>query len=158
MSIIHFDAMPATSAPSLVVNLDGHFINDQTGFLTATAGIQSRADGSMWKREAGSYIQIDTVSDWISPKSSPFNPNDYQIRLNYTGTGPSSSPGINTWLLMGVTRSWTWTCNRFCVQASTVTIDIRHASDGSKNVVSSLQDAAPCMATSNQYFIVIEAT
>lgn len=157
MSIIHFDAMPGAAADTLTVSLSGEFIDDQTGFLTAIVSLQTRADGTMWKREAGSWFQIDGLSDWIWPRTS-FDPADYEIRLNYSGSGPFPSPGIDVWLPMNLQRTWTWTCDRFCVEAATVTLDIRHATDGSKNTVSSLEDSAACMATSNGYTIAIEAT
>lgn len=158
MSIMHFDAMPAAASDTLVVNLDGAFIQDQTGFLEARAGIQSRADGTMWRRQGGSLIQIDSGTDWITPRTT-FDPADYEIRMNYNGQGPDGGhPGIDVWLPMNFTRTWEWSCNRFCVEQADVTLDIRHATDGSKNVVSSLEDSAACMATNDQYTVNIEAT
>lgn len=158
MSIIHIDAMPAAAAELAVVTLSGGTAIHGTGFLTATAGWQTRADGTMWKYQGGAFVQNASGSDWIFPRTT-FDPVDYEVRMNNTlGSGPDTGDAVNTWLAMNSTRFWYWSCNRFCVEASDQVFDIRHATDGSKNTVLSIFDGAACMATSSAYSVFIEAT
>jgi len=154
---MHFDAMPGAAASTFSISLSGGFSDDQTGFLEARAGWQTRADGTIWRKEAGAFTQEDPLSDWVFPRTT-FVASDYEIRMNHTSGGPTTGPGTDVWLGMNATLTWEWRCSRFCVEQHQITFDIRHATDGSKNTASSIEDGAPCMATEDNYWVVIEAT
>lgn len=157
MSIMHFDSTSAASADTFTVALSGGTSQDQTGFIQASASWITYADGTIWRIQGGAYSQVNSGSDWITPRTG-FDPLDYEIRMNFTGNGSANHSGYDTWLPMNIIRYWTFICNRFCVEATIITFDIRHATNGSKNTESSLEDGAPCMATSDQFFVYIEAT
>ena len=158
MSMIHFDSMSAAAADSIVVSLTGGTASHGTGASSAIAGWQTRADGTMWKKENQNVTQHDSGSVWIFPRTT-FDPADYEVRMNHTGGAPDYGDSVDAWLAMSSTRFWEWECNNPCAPPIyTLTFDIRHASDGSKNTESSNEDGAPCMATSSAYSVFIEAT
>jgi len=159
---MHMGAMPAAAAQQVNISLIGRIAQDGTGFLQARAGWQFRSDGTKWEYTGGAYIQTDSLTDWAFPRTAPlFDPADYEIRCNVVSgsglDGSSDATGAAAWLSLTTNRIWRNTCNRFCVENTTIAIDIRHATTSAKNTESSVFDAAACMA-SDTFYISIEAT
>jgi len=102
---------PILSTPIGTVTLSGEGIGDSQSAQAAIAGIRFNADGTVDKREAGVYTQIDSATDWIIPlvKASV----NYDVRVtNVTATGGLagfnfvSAASEDTWIDLGSDREW----------------------------------------------------
>lgn len=148
------DATTAATAKPIIITLSGGAATDTDQF-NGRAGFLINNIGQIFKINHFSVIQMSTATDWIIPRVFSSN---YEVRISrQSGTNHLTGDPRNVWLNLDTDRQWIAECSRFCVESSTNIIDIRHATDGFRNVNSSLLDGAPVMAT-NTYTIFIEAS
>ena len=159
MSFMHMDALTAATAEVVVVTLTGGTASDEDGTF-AQAGWRYSLDGRVFKRENFAYTQFAAATDWIYPRTS-FDPADYEVRFHRISGASTFDVGasdtLNVWHSLSSIRTFIFNGHRFHLSNNICVADIRHATDGSKNTVSSLNDAAPCMASAN-HNIFLEAT
>ena len=165
MTFMHFDAFTvAASVTQDVVNLNGNRTFFSIGGSGATVGLtwshQTPFDLRIYEQYMNpvnySYLPLE---NWVvKPPSANFDPSDYEFRFAASvGTAPFSVgsqrfPNDVLWYDMGVSgNSIFYVASYGGSFASTLYLDIRHATIGAKNSVSSQHDGAPCMATTSLY-------
>ncbi len=155
MSFMHMDALTAATEEPTVVTLSGATASDNDPFF-ARAGFIFRTDGTVDRVLHFSEVQTSASTDWIIPNSEASV--DYQIRCHRVSGNTPGPSATEVFLTLDTEREWVTSCDRFCVESSTLIIDIRFqdGSDTGINNVSSLFDGANVMATNN-YSIFIEA-
>ena len=93
-----------------VVTISGESgISDSVGSGTAFAGIRVNTDGTIDKREGGTYTQIDTATDWVRPTgraSSTFDVRANIVSETEDGFNAGLSDLFGTWLPMSTDREW----------------------------------------------------
>ena len=155
MSIIHFGAMTSSADP-IVVTLSGNIVgvsDPNYGY----GGYRFNADGTVTEINYFSQYTVSSLTDWIFPRTT-FDPSDYEVRFAKVSGGGNVKPGSDTfgaWIDLSVSPQFTLDEYRLAATVGNCVADIRHATDGTKNTVSSLNDAAPCMATA-AYVISLE--
>ncbi len=70
----------------------------------------------------------DPTYNWVRTASNSVS--DYEIRVENTFSSVDATTGtFNTWLSLGTTRTWSWTCNTpLDIQSATASVSIRLAS------------------------------
>jgi len=77
-----------------------------SGTTNDPVGFRFNTDGTIDKRENGSYTQVSTTTDWIIPNTAAAT--DYEVRVTgLTGDAWDSSPVADgTWTDLSVAREW----------------------------------------------------
>lgn len=108
VSAFPYGVIAGAGASGDVVTLSGETgIQDTvSGGGTARAGVRFNSDGTIDKREASSYTQIDSSTDWIIPNSSA--PDDYEIRCASITAGgwTVAAASTGTWVALSSSREW----------------------------------------------------
>lgn len=89
-----------------VVTLSGQIIIHNSGGGGATAGIRFTDTGLVQEREGAAWVTIDSLTDWINPKS--FASMSYDVRYtNLTGNDfTTRAANEDVWVNLGTTREW----------------------------------------------------
>lgn len=108
MSIMHFTSVTCSTFPAgTVVKLSGENVSVT---YESHAGIRVNTDGTVDKREGGTYTQIDGTTDWIIPNGDASSL--YEVRVtNVSHTGgasgwSSAAAADNTWIAISANREW----------------------------------------------------
>jgi hypothetical protein len=91
--------------------------------LTATAVYTLGSDGNIYGTEISNTV-IDR-GDWITPQT---NMSSFECRATLV-SGTLTSGTVGTWLNLGSNRTWTRTRTTLGVSSTTMTVEIRRASD-----------------------------
>ena len=114
---------PISASKPAIVTLSGASITHNGGGGGATAGIRFNADGTVDKREGGTYTQISSTTDWISPNGLATS--DYEVR--YTSASKAfdtEAAAEDTWIALGSNREWNLSASGD-VDGLTCTFEIR---------------------------------
>ena len=109
----------------VVETLDGEHVSHSVNSpSSANAGVRINSDGTVDKREGGTYTQIDSP-DW-NGSSAFLSGSDFEVRLtNKTGVPPVGTLG--TWLSLSSNQEWFNNRSGAGTNASTNTVEIRRA-------------------------------
>ena len=92
---------------SEVVTVSGESINDTVSQPTdAIAGVRWNADGTVDKKEALTFTQIDSGTDWVIPNGAASS--DFEVRYTaLTGDAfTTAAAAEDTWIDLGSARLW----------------------------------------------------
>ena len=119
------DGANGQDASGFVVNLDGQTVEHEVSFGTARAGVRFNSDGTVDRREGASYSQIDSATDWITPRSG-FG--DFWFRA--TGSAVVGS-ATNVWIAHTSNPEWrVEEASSDSTQEGTILVEVAAGSDG----------------------------
>lgn len=106
------------------VTVSGETIEHGSGGGGAYAGVRFNLDGTIDKREGGTYSQIDTATDWVRPES--VYAGTYHLRWTQTSGSVGVSPfAAGVWTAMsGGPHEWYEVEVGGSIDSCSITIDV----------------------------------